>query len=111
MVANFGLRSGNVHRANNALQFLESTLHHLGEIIVGFLRANCGFFDEDFLAALEYKRIAYIIAARLTQPVQRALYSAMGWWALVPGLELTRIFHQLLFAGRSNGAVGSTACD
>lgn len=46
MVANFWLRPGNAHTANNILQFLESTLHHLGDKVVGLLRADSGFFDE-----------------------------------------------------------------
>ena len=94
MVANFWLRPGNAHSANNVLQFLESTLHHLGEKIVGLLRADSGFFDEAILAALEGKRIPYIIAARLTQPLQRTIYQATGWWALETGLELTECRYQ-----------------
>lgn len=89
MVANFWLRPGNAHSANNVLQFLESTLHHLGDKLVGLLRADSGFFDEALLSALEGKRIPYIIAARLTQPLQRTIYQAHGWWALETGLELT----------------------
>ncbi|GCY10659.1 transposase [Escherichia coli] len=46
MVANFWLRPGTAHSANNILQFLESTLHHLGDKTVGLLRADSGFFDE-----------------------------------------------------------------
>ncbi len=91
MVANFWLRPGNAHSANNLLQFLESTLAHLGEKIVGLLRADSGFFDEAILTALEAKRIPYIIAARLTQPLQRAIYQATGWWALETGLELAEL--------------------
>jgi hypothetical protein len=94
MVANFWLRPGNTHSANNVLQFLEATLHHLGDIAVGLLRADSGFFEEAFLAVLEAQRIAYIIAARLTPPLQRALYQATDWWALAPGLELTEITYQ-----------------
>ena len=94
MVANFWLRPGNAHSANNILQFLESTLHHLGDKIVGLLRADSGFFDEAILAALEGKRIPYIIAARLTQPLQRTIYQATGWWALETGLELTELRYQ-----------------
>jgi hypothetical protein len=33
----------------------------------------------------------YIIAARLTQALQRELYQVAGWWALAPGLELTEL--------------------
>ena len=94
MVANFWLRPGNAHSANNILQFLESTLHHLGDKTVGLLRADSGFFDEAILRALEGKRIAYIVAARLTQPLQRTIYQASGWWALESGLELTELFYQ-----------------
>ena len=66
--------AGNAHSANNALQFLESTLHRLGDKAVGLLRADSGFFDEAIPMALEDKRISYIIAARLTQPLQRTIY-------------------------------------
>ncbi len=91
MVANFWLRPGNTASANNLLQFLESTLHHLGDKTVGLLRADSGFFDEAILGALEEKRIPYIVAARLTQPLQREIYQAGGWWALESGLELTQL--------------------
>lgn len=40
---------------------------------------------------LEGRQIPYIIAARLTQPLQRLLYQTNGWWALAPGLELNEI--------------------
>jgi hypothetical protein len=91
MVANFWRRPGHAHSANNILQFLESTLHHLGDKAVGLLRADSGFFDEAVFSLLEGKRIPYIIAARLTQPLQRLLYQANGWWALAPGRELTEM--------------------
>ncbi|MDR1276325.1 MAG: IS1380 family transposase [Candidatus Accumulibacter sp.] len=94
LVANFWLRSGNAHSANNFLQFLESTLHHLGDKIVGLLRADSGFFDETILLALEGKCIPYIIAARLTQPPQRKLYQVSDWWALEAGLELAELWYQ-----------------
>jgi hypothetical protein len=94
MVANFWLRPGNAHSANNILRFLESTLSHLGDKTVGLLRADSGFFDETVLTFLEGKGISYIVAARLTQPLQRVLYHATGWWALEPGLELTELRYQ-----------------
>jgi Transposase DDE domain group 1 len=94
MVANFWLRPGNSASANNLLQFLESTLHHLGDKTVGLLRADSGFFDDAILSALEGKRIAYIVAARLNQALQRTIYQAGGWWALETGLELTELRYQ-----------------
>jgi hypothetical protein len=68
------LRPGNAHSANNVLQFLESTLSHLADKAVGLLRADSGFFDNTFLSALEVKSIPYIVAAKLTPPLQRAIY-------------------------------------
>ena len=40
MVANFWLRPGNTHSANNILAFLEATLRHLGNKTVGLLRED-----------------------------------------------------------------------
>ena len=94
LVANFWLRPGHCHSANNLLQFLEATRHHLGNTVVGLLRTDSGFFDEAILAALEVRRIPYIVAARLTRPLRRALYQATGWWAQEAGLELTELRYQ-----------------
>lgn len=94
MVANFWLRPGNAHSANNIVRFLESTFAHLGDKSVGLPRADSGFFDEAVLSFLEGKGIAYIVAARLPQPLQRELYQARGWWALEPGLELTELLYR-----------------
>lgn len=94
LVANFWLRPGNATSANNVLQFLEATLHHLGDKVVGLLRADSGFFDNAFLTALEAKQIPYVIAAKLTQALQRTIYQTGGWWALETGLELTELRYQ-----------------
>lgn len=91
MVANFWLRPGNNHSVNNILPFLASTFHHLGDKTVGLLRVDSGFFDGTVFAMLENLHIPYLIAARLTTPLQRALYQATGWWALETGLERTEL--------------------
>jgi hypothetical protein len=94
LIANFWLRPGNVHSANNVLQFLESTLAHLADKTVGLLRADSGFFDDAFLSALEFKHIPYIVAAKLTYPLQRAIYQTRNWWALKQGIEIAEIEYQ-----------------
>jgi len=94
LIANFWLRPGDVHSANNVLQFLESTLAHLAGKRIGLLRADSGFFDDSFLSALELKRIPYVVAAKLTYPLQRAIYGARGWWALKQGIEIAEIEYQ-----------------
>lgn len=99
MLANFSLRPGNEHSANNILQFLESTLHHLGDKGVSLLRADRGFFDEAVRATRGGKRIHYIIAARLTQPLQRTIHQATGWWKLEAGLELAELRYRVAVWG------------
>ncbi len=91
MVANFWLRPGDAHTANNILQFLEATLHHLGDKIVGLLRADSGFYAENVLNWLEERKIDYIISAKLTQALQAAIIREARWWALETGLELAEI--------------------
>jgi hypothetical protein len=96
-IANCWLRPGNSHSANNVQAFLASTLHRLGGKRVTLLRADSGFENSAFLDHLDELGMAHIIALRQTQPVQRALVDAQGWWPLydeqgrlVPGIELTR---------------------
>lgn len=43
MIANFGLRSGNGHTANNFLNFLEDTLDNLAYKKAGLVKADSGF--------------------------------------------------------------------
>jgi hypothetical protein len=94
MVANFWLRPGNAHTANNALAFIESTLRHLGSKTVGLFRADSGFFDEAILSCLEGRKIDDIISARLTRGLQAAIARDARWWALETGLELAGIMYQ-----------------
>lgn len=94
MVANFWLRPGDASSANNVLQFIESTLHHLGGKTVGLLRADSGFFDQAVLKLLEGKGINYIISAKLTQRLQQAIIRDARWFALETGLELAEITYQ-----------------
>jgi hypothetical protein len=94
MVANFWLRPGNAHTANNVLAFIESTLRHLGGKTVGLFRADSGFFDEAILSFLEGRKIDYIISAKLTQALQAAIVREAHWWALDAGLELAEITYR-----------------
>jgi hypothetical protein len=101
MIANCWLRPGNSSSANNVQGFLANTLHRLGHQHVSLLRADSGFSDSAFLDHLDEIRLHHIIALRMTQPVQRALVDAGGWWPLhdeagkpVLGIELTRFAYQ-----------------
>ena len=91
MVANFWLRPGNTSSANNILEFLASTLRHLGSKTVGLLRADSGFFDDAVMNFLHAKKVAFIISARLTQPLQQAMVNRCKFWIIEPGLEMGEI--------------------
>ena len=101
MIANCWLRPGNAASANNVQGFLANTIHRLGTTKVALLRADSGFADNAFLEHLEAMKVHHIIALRQTQPIQRALVNASGWWALrderdrpVEGIELVRFQYQ-----------------
>lgn len=94
MVANFWLRPGNTHSANNIRAFLEATLRHLGNKTVGLLRADSGLFDESIMNFLHDKGIAYIISARLTQALQQAMVSQCTFWNVDSGLKMGEISYQ-----------------
>jgi Transposase DDE domain group 1 len=94
MMANFWLRPGNAHTANNALAFLESALSKLSGKRVRLLRADSGFSEGAFLTALEGRQMPYIVALRLNQPLQRALVSQQSWWMLDEGIELVSFDYQ-----------------
>jgi len=88
------VRHGNTSSSNNILEFLQSTLRHLGKKTVGLLRADSGLFDDAVMRFLHRKSIAYIISARLTQPLQQAMVSQCKFWIIEPGLEIGEISYQ-----------------
>ena len=94
MVANFWLRPGNSHTANNVRAFLDSTLEKLSGKRVALLRADSGFSDNAFLDDLEQRQMSHIIALRLNQPLQKALVDVRGWWVLDDGIELVSFDYQ-----------------
>jgi hypothetical protein len=64
MIANFWLRSGDAHTANNFKAFLEETLLFLKDKKTGLLRLDSGFYSKDIFEYLEEenRRIDYITA-------------------------------------------------
>ena len=81
--------AGRCPHGQNVLQFIEFTLHHLGDKeVVGLFRTDSGFYDAAILRLLEEKKIDYIISAKFTQALQRAILRDARWWALETGLEL-----------------------
>jgi len=113
IIANCWLRPGNSSSANHVQAFLANTLHRLGDKHVCLLRADSGFSDSAFLEHLDEQHIHHIIALRQTQPLQRALVSAEGWWVLqdehgkqVEGIELTRFSYQAAAWSKPRWVIG-----
>ena len=84
MIANVWLRPGNAHTANNAIAFLQSSIHNLGpDKRVGLVRADSGFCESGFLEHLEDrdKKLNCVVAMKFARPLQHRLVSA-SWWPL-----------------------------
>jgi hypothetical protein len=96
MVANFWLRGGAAHTANNFEAFLVQTLAHLQNKKIGLLRADSGFYDRKIFELLEKKEnsISYIIACPMYQTIQRKIHSQKTWLKLDDGIEIADTTYQ-----------------
>jgi len=66
------LRSGNCSSARGAVEFLKEALALAPATLkVRCVRADSGFFADDFLAFLESRALSYVVVARLTSAVKR----------------------------------------
>lgn len=90
MVANFWLRSGNAHTANNFEAFFEQTLLRLHHKKIGLLRADTGFYSKQIFELLENREqpISYIIGCPLYVIIQQHIHSQKQWLALESGIEV-----------------------
>lgn len=96
MVANFWLRSGDAHTANNFEAFLLQTLSHLQNKTIGLLRADSGFYSKKIFELLETQSqpISYIIACPMYITIQRTIQSQKVWMQLDKGIEIAETYYQ-----------------
>jgi len=96
MVANFWLRSGDAHTANNFKAFLEETLLFLQDKKIGLLRLDSGFYDKKIFDYLETGEspIDYIMAVPMYVTVQRKIVSSKSWLKIEDGIEITEFEYQ-----------------
>lgn len=96
MVANFWLRSGDSHSANNFQAFLEETLGYFPGKRIGLLRLDSGFYSQETLDYLDGKeqKIQYIIAVPMYYSVQRSIVSVKNWLRLDAGIEICEFSFQ-----------------
>ena len=91
MIANFWLRSGDAHTANNFKSFLEETLSFLEEKKIGLLRLDSGFYDKNIFSYLEQDdiKIDYIVAVPMYTTIQRKIAAQKTWLILDNGIEIS----------------------
>jgi hypothetical protein len=96
MAANFWLRSGDAHTANNFKAFLEETLFFLGDKKTGLLRLDSGFYSKDILEYLETedRKTDYITAVPMYVTVQRKIAAQKTWPVIDEGIEVGEFEYQ-----------------
>jgi hypothetical protein len=88
MVANFWLRSGDSHTANNFVSFLAETLSVFGDKKVGLVRLDSGFCQQEVFNYLEQENLNYIVAAKFTHPVQHLIDQQDFWLKIDDGIQI-----------------------
>jgi len=96
LVAGFWLRPGNSACANNVQRFFldlwENLPRHLHLRVV---RADSGFCVAALFMLWEMLQLKFVVAARLTQPLQRLIKKETAWQATeIDGTEVAELEHQ-----------------
>ncbi len=96
MVANAWLRPGNTSALSNCNGFIDETFEILKNKTVGLIRADSGFYSNDFLNYLEDKQnpINYIIAVKMYPILKQELRKLQGWIKLKNGMEIAEFEYQ-----------------
>src|SRR5271166_5598954 len=93
-------RSGNAGASQGAAQFLSEALSLLGaQHRIRCVRADSGFYADQFLSFLEERALPYIVVARLTSYLKSRLYQLTEWQAIevfTCGAILGRSGHHLV---------------
>jgi len=98
LVVNSWLRQGATGAASRFDDFLEETLHILGDKKVGLFRADSGFHSNKIFNLLENKKINYIVSARMQKAIRLEIGASLRWIP-VPvskGIEVAEIQYQSL---------------
>jgi hypothetical protein len=96
MVANFWLRSGDSHSANNFQAFLEETLRHFPGKKIGLLRLDSGFYSKETFDYLDKRdqKTEYIVAVPMYYTIQRSIASVNNWMRVDDGIQISEFKFQ-----------------
>lgn len=96
-LVNLWNRSGNTGSGNGCVEFAKETLARLGDRVklLGCL-ADSGFYRIELIQYLEAQTLEYVLAAPLSQVLQRAIYQIADWHKVDEGIEVAefRFQHQ-----------------
>lgn len=83
LVLHAWLRAGNAADNRGSVEFMAEALATVPpHWTVAGVRADSGFFDQKFLAALEARALPYIIVVRRKDTIQRQLHALQQWTVL-----------------------------
>lgn len=94
MVVNAWLRPGNTASGSNMENFLSETFEILQDKKVGLLRADSGFFADDYLKYFEKRPLNYIVSAKLYRPLKWKLLAQKNWTQVDDGIQVGEFTYQ-----------------
>lgn len=93
MVANTWLRAGNTSDLNNYKAFLDETFDvALKDKDIGLVRADSGFYSNDFLKWFEARKLNYIIAVKFYQNIKHKIGAVKQWTEITDGLDVCEMY-------------------
>lgn len=88
-VAHAWMRSGRASTLKGAAEFIRETIAGLPATCkISCVRADSGFVSDEILSTLEELKLNYVIAAKMTRPLQRYAASLTQWLPLDDGLAI-----------------------
>jgi len=98
MVVNAWLRPGNTGTCNGTIAFVEETLAALGDRHkVGLIRADAGFYDGKFMDWLEDRKLTYILACKLMQPLKKLMAAPQRWLEIGEGVSVAEVEYEGIY--------------
>jgi len=92
MVANAWMRPGNTSDLNNYTGFLNETFDEvLQNKEIGLVRADSGFYSNDFLKWFEERELNYIIAVKFYQNIKYQIGAIEQWTNISNGLDVCNL--------------------
>ena len=89
MVVNAWMRSGNTADLNNWEDFLYETFKViLKDKEVGLVRADSGFYSNEFLQWFEKEELSYIIAVKFYENIKYQIGAVKEWTSITYGLDV-----------------------